>query len=120
MSMINRIPPRTAALIALASVSTAAIAGATLATGAAASTTETTTATASTARGGTAQGMAEIWAETTPATQDYLCTAYLASPDGTWQTLAPVLTAHGVTHADAAEHLAAACSPEQTVAALHR
>jgi hypothetical protein len=102
---------------AAAGVTVAAAAGIALAAGAAAhgSSARITSAPSASA---TTQSMASIWADSEPATRDYLCTAYQANPGGTWQSVAPVLTASGVTRAQAEAHLASACSAQASVAVL--
>jgi hypothetical protein len=64
-------------------------------------------------------GIQAIWAETDAATRHSICTMYLANPGGTWQVLAPVLTAHGADHASTAAHLGQECLGAVTVADLH-
>jgi hypothetical protein len=118
MPATTRTRRKTLIAAAAAGVTVAAAAGIALAAGAAAhGSTASTTAAARSASAAT-QSMASIWADSEPATRDYLCTAFQANPDGTWQSVAPVLAASGVTRAQAEEHLAAACSAQAGVAVL--
>jgi hypothetical protein len=102
---------------AAAGVTVAAAAGIALAAGAAAHGSSAGIASAQSVSP-TTQSMASIWADSEPATRDYLCTAFQANPDGTWQSVAPVLAASGITRAKAEEHLAGACSAQAGVAVL--
>lgn len=63
-------------------------------------------------------GIDAIWSQTDAATRHSLCTMYLANPDGAWQVLAPVLTAHGADRASTAALLGEECVGAVTVADL--
>ena len=63
-------------------------------------------------------GVEAIWADTDPATRHDLCTSYLADPSGTWQVLAPVLTAHGADRASSDALLREQCADTVTIADL--
>jgi hypothetical protein len=63
-------------------------------------------------------GIEAIWSQTDAATRRSLCTMYLANPDGAWQVLAPVLTAHGADRASTMALLDEECVGTVTVADL--
>jgi len=62
--------------------------------------------------------LASAWAQLPTADQSYLCTAFLASPDGTWQTLAAALSEQGVTREAGVQFLTSTC--RETLAAVPR
>lgn len=103
---------------AAAGVTVAAAAGIALAAGAAATGPSTPTAAAAASTAAAGQDIASIWADSTPATREYLCTAFQANPDGTWQSVAPVLVVSGITQAEVEAHVAAECSARASVAVL--
>jgi hypothetical protein len=102
---------------AAAGVVLAAGAGIALAAGAAAHD-ASTTATAAASTAASPQTMAGIWAQSEQSTRAHLCTAFQANPDGTWQSVAPVLVPSGITRAEVEAHLAGACSASAGVAGL--
>jgi hypothetical protein len=109
---------RTLIAAAAAGATIAAAAGIALAAGAAAHGPSAGAPIAARSASAGSQSMASIWADSEPATRAYLCTAFQANPDGTWQSVAPVLTASGITRSQAEEHLAGACSAQAGVAVL--
>lgn len=73
-----------------------------------------------TAASGGAVGIAAIWADTDAATRHSVCTSHLSDPAGTWQVLAPVLTAHGADRASTAALLDMQCVDEVSLGDLRR
>jgi hypothetical protein len=61
-------------------------------------------------------GIEAIWGQTDPAARHAICASHLADPDGAWQVLAPVLTAHGADRASTQALLDLECAATVTVA----
>lgn len=101
---------------ATATVALAATASLALAGGAAASAPAQADTSAPVAA--TQSSMTQVWADTTPATHEVVCTAFQTNPDGTWQVLAQALASEGIDRTEAFGFFAENCPAPSGVANL--
>jgi hypothetical protein len=112
-------PRGTALAVASAAVLAAAAAtGVALATGASAAPPPAAAPSGATASATATTSMATVWAQAEPATREVLCTSFTANPDGTWQSIAPVLANEGIGRAEAFALLTDACAGTVSVTDL--